>query len=259
MLFVFLCALFSFTNCCLQANEWVDMGPLKGSAEGHVWSKVVDEAGNTQGRNEVWQLTLPCPVTVEVIVKCPDPYPLEVSVNYQHDWHGIIELKPDRTADGFYHKNYNFKDAHLVKNLNIRVYSRKPSTDQRYQLVVNMRTIDGQPISDSTAASSSAPASSGSGEEIFAGKWRSTDKGATYIMIMTLNGKNYDVTWQENDTGAITSRGKGTVENGSLKIDWRPGSARTGTMTVTGSTGKYRSVTFSGTEPFESVFIHENN
>ncbi len=147
---------FSFINSQVIANEWVDMGPLKGSAEGHIWSKVVDEVGNTQGRNEEWQLSLPCSVNMEFIVKCPDSYSLEVSLNYQHDWHGIIELKPDRTADGFYCKNYNFKDAHLIKNFNIKVYSRKPSTDQKYQLIVNMQTLDGKALSPSNTAVTSS-------------------------------------------------------------------------------------------------------
>ncbi len=146
LLFACFCIFFSFLNSRLLANEWVDMGPLKGSAAGHVWSKIVDEVGNTQGRNEVWQLALPCPVVLEIIVKCPVPHALEVKIDYEHAYHGIIELKPTRTADGFHEKEINFKDPHLIKNMNIQVYSRKPSTDQRYQLLVNLKTLDGKPV-----------------------------------------------------------------------------------------------------------------
>ncbi|KAF1083446.1 MAG: hypothetical protein GQF41_0224 [Candidatus Rifleibacterium amylolyticum] len=152
LLFSFLLAMIS---CQSFANEWVDMGPLQGSVEGHVWSKVVDEVGNTQGRNEIWQLSLPCPVLAEIIVKCPDPYPLEVAVDYTHDWHGTIQLKPERTSTGFYTKEIALRDPERIKKLRISVYSRKPATDQRYQLIVNLTGLDGKPL---TAAAPASPA-----------------------------------------------------------------------------------------------------
>lgn len=150
------CCLFALISIQSFANEWVDMGPLNGSAVGHVWSRIVDEIGNTQGRNEVWQLSLPCPVIAEIVVKCPDPYLLEVSLDYTHAYHGVIQHKPERTATGFYTKEFTFKEPELIKNLRISVYNRKPSTDQRYQLTVNMKTLDGKPATP-VASSASAP------------------------------------------------------------------------------------------------------
>lgn len=152
------CTFFSLLNLCLMANEWVEMGPLNGSAEGHVWSKVVDEVGNTKGRNEVWQLSLPCPASLDITVRCPDPYSLEVVFEYRHAHHGILEFKPDRIADGFSKKGLNLREDKLITNMKIKVYSRKPSTDQRYQLIVDMKTLDGKPVPAKGSASSGGTA-----------------------------------------------------------------------------------------------------
>lgn len=49
--------------------EQVDMGPIGGSAQGHVWSRVVDEVGNTQGRAESWTLQAGVPSRIVVTLR----------------------------------------------------------------------------------------------------------------------------------------------------------------------------------------------
>ena len=246
-----ICIIFSLPDVPARANEMADMGPLTGSAEGHIWSMVVDDAGNTKGRNEIWQLSLPGPVKREIIVKCPDPYPLEAELVYQHAEHGMMYGKLTRTPNGFHQKEIIFNKYQLIKNMTFKVYARKPSTDQRYQVLVNLTTLDGQPVSAAAPNSTPVPEGTTDVSAPFVGKWASAHPGVTYIMIVTQVGAGYDVTWQENEQGSVTSRGKGKVEDGRLVIDWRPGSNRIGTLH---ESGKYRSTNMSGAEPFESTF-----
>lgn len=146
------CVSFLLCGAPVSANEWVDMGPLDGSAEGHIWSKVVDQVGNTRGRNEIWSVELPAKAHIEFIVKCPDPYPLEVRVQWRGEYGDLFDGPIERRVDGFYQK-FNNWSPEKQRDIRVVVFSRKPSTDQRYQLTVNLFGQDGKLLPKDTRSS----------------------------------------------------------------------------------------------------------
>lgn len=142
------------------ASAWVDMGPVQGTAQGHVWAKVVDEAGNTTGRNERWDVKLPAPAAPEFIIKCPDPYALEAVITWQGEYGDYLEWKLERIAGGFYKKWSSPWDPKKSRNIRVSIASRHPPTDQKYQLIVNLHGVgNAVPRVSDAQTSPAAPAS----------------------------------------------------------------------------------------------------
>jgi hypothetical protein len=133
------------------AVEWVDMGPLQGTGNGHVWSKVVDEVGNIVGRNEIWSVKLPAPAVVEVIVKCPIPSQLGVTVKWKSEYGDALEWGVEQTGSGFYHKFSDPWSPATQKEIKIVVATRAATSDQVYQLICNLYDASGRLISQPVA------------------------------------------------------------------------------------------------------------
>ena len=154
----------SVADIAAASPEWVDMGPVAGSVQGHVWSKVVDEVGNTQGRAESWTLQQGVPSRVVVTLRTPDPGSVEVRMNFRYPDgdSGYLHLPyPGKEIPGGYRQVIDriipgTKPADKTNALfSITVFPTKPSTDQRYQLLVEIT-----PLSGSAQPATSAPSAS---------------------------------------------------------------------------------------------------
>jgi hypothetical protein len=110
----------------LSAGEWVDMGPLDGTAEGHVWSKVVNETGATVGRDESWQVSFAAPAILEFRLECPDSYPLDARVQTKNSYGEVSEFLLDRVDGGFHKKFSSAWDPQTTRDVRVLVSTRQP-------------------------------------------------------------------------------------------------------------------------------------
>lgn len=170
--------------------EWVDMGPLNGSAQGRAWSKVVDEVGNIVGRNEIWKVKLPAQAFVEVIVKCPDPGALGVTVKWKTEYGEALEWGVEQAKDGFRHKFSMAWNPANQKDITIVVATRRAPTDQMYQVICNLYDAAGKPIGRTAVAPASPKA-----HPSVAGAWR----------FVAGHPKGSVITIQQRPDGTVTS------------------------------------------------------
>ncbi len=245
------CVSFLLCGAPVSANEWVDMGPLDGSAEGHIWSEVVDQVGNTRGRNEIWSVELPAKAHIEFIVKCPDPYPLEVRVQWKGEYGDLFDGPIERRAEGFYQKFENWSPE-KQRDIRVVVFSRKPSTDQRYQLTVNLFGQDGKLLQRERTAPRETPLPG------FAGVWTRSEGGRVVDKIsIVAKGSMYELIFQESEDGPVVSRGIGRVEGNVLVVDSWVLSRKSRTVKIQLASNdilSYTSHNPDGSEPWQGEF-----
>lgn len=199
--------LLSFTLASAFAADFVDMGPLSGSVQGHVWSKVVNEAGQTQGRNEVWSVMLAAPAKPEFVIKCPDSYPLEAVLQWKNEYGEPFEYKFDRVNGGF-HKKFGFEfNPKTSKDIRVVVSTRHSNTDQFYQLSLIL-----------SGAGSAPPAAVSPGDgRGFLGTWGRSEGGAEVeIMEVTQSPAGLKLVFRDHPGGPVTSQVVGKMEGNTL-------------------------------------------
>lgn len=200
----------------LSAGEWVDMGPLDGTAEGHVWSKVVNETGATVGRDESWQVSFAAPAILEFRLECPDSYPLDARVQTKNSYGEVSEFLLDRVDGGFHKKFSSAWDPQTTRDVRVLVSTRQPGTDQRYQLTLSLFDVAGNPLPSSSATQvgdESAPASTAD----FLGTWLRRENGIVveYLQLVeTADG--IEIIFLDRDGRTITSRSPGRLQAGVL-------------------------------------------
>lgn len=161
----------SVADLAATAPEWVDMGPIAGSVQGHVWSKVVDEVGNTRGRAESWTLQQGVPSRIVVTLRAPNPDDLDLRIRLRFPDGDSGEFRlpaPDKAIPGGYQKviaralpgpRAQGEDMAVT---GITVYPTREFVDQRYQLTVEITPLSASPQSSTSAPSASVAAMAGS-------------------------------------------------------------------------------------------------
>lgn len=230
--------------------EIVDMGPLTGSVEGHVWSKVINEAGQVQSRDEVWQVQMAAPALVEVSMRCPDPYPLEVLVQWLGD-EGPADYALERVSGGF-SKRFSWPwNPVTMRNLRVLVRSRHPGTDQQYQLSLSFG--DG-------AAGNASPAQSDAAAPptdltAFLGNWLRMEDGAVAeYMELAQSGDALEIIFRAADGQTITSRLPASLRDGAVVATSAGRRVR-----IVASAGRleYVSSNLDGSGPWQSWFTRD--
>lgn len=86
----------------LASVETLDRGLVAGSAEGRIWSRVVDQIGKTQGLSEVWHIGAPpMGATLHLSIDAPLPDRMRIWLPWMTADGGIVELSPmERTPSG---------------------------------------------------------------------------------------------------------------------------------------------------------------
>ena len=206
------------------AVEWVDMGPISGSVQGSVWSKVVDEVGNTQGRAETWTLNPGVPSKVVITLRAPDPRNLELRINLRHldGDTGFLRLPElGKEIPGGYQQvikkvipgSKPSRDGSALPSISVMPTST--STNQRYQLTVEIVPLDG-PLPTTAAPS-------GGGIDALAapmeGQWTYTDRsGKTETFEFVRSGNSWLVVIR--DSAGVLHRQKPVRQDGQwLEID----------------------------------------
>lgn len=197
------------------ATDWVDMGPLAGTGNGHVWSKVLDETGRTEERAESWSVTLPAPAVVEVRVRCADPYPLQARVQSKSLAGDPSEYDLDRGAGGFHKKFSSPWDPRTTRDIRVQIWPRQPGTDQQYQLTVDLFDAAGRPLSGAGAAG--ATSGSAGAVEGFLGSWSRTEGGRiAEIMEIVRSGSEILILFRGPGGGPVTSRLSARMQGSQL-------------------------------------------
>jgi hypothetical protein len=228
------------------APEWVDMGPVDGSVQGHVWSKVIDEVGNTQARYEVWQVALPSQAEVEFAIQAPDPHRLDVRILYTGVYGDPIEhllSANENVFPGGYRHVYGPWAPEGVRNIRIAVATRDSSTDQIYQLTVRLSSVAGAPT-DGAAADRTVPAA-------LLGTWLRNENGQL-VESMEIAASGEDVTLTFFDgSGGETGRATGVYANGRLTAS---NPRRLITIVLQGTDISYTSTDHDGGNPWSGQF-----
>jgi hypothetical protein len=194
-----------------RANiEYVDMGPVSGTVQGHVWSKVVDEVGNTKGRAETWQVNLDGPADVVFTFRAPDLYQVNARISWWIDGEGEFTWDmgstPKEQIPGGYQISFSF-DPKFKKRIAVTVSPKRTVADQIYQLTVASARTGQTPA---TGAAGDSP------ETAVVGTWvyRRNDQ-IRETLVIARSGEGFTVTVLDAD-GAQISRTDGRFENGWL-------------------------------------------
>jgi len=154
---------FGLADIAAAAPNWVDMGPIGASAQGHVWSKVVDEVGNTQGRSESWSLPQGGPSRIVVTLRAPNPADLDLRIKLRFPDGNTGEFRlpaPDKAIPGGFQQVISRAvpgpraQGEVMAVTGIAVSPTKEFVDQRYQLTVEVTPLAGQPPATSSAVPS---------------------------------------------------------------------------------------------------------
>lgn len=200
----------------LSAAEWVDMGPIDGAVEGHVWSKVINEAGQTNSRDESWQVNFAAPAIFEFRLQCPDPYPLDARVQMRNEYGEVSEYVLDRVAGGFHKKFGSAWHPATTRDVRVLVSTRQPGTDQRYQLTLGQFDVAGKPIPSSSTSRVGDARPTGA-IAAFLGTWSRMENGsvAEYLQLVE-SADGIEIIFLAPDGHTITSRLPGRLEAGVL-------------------------------------------
>lgn len=226
----------------LAAQDWFDMGPIDGSADGHVWSRVIDEVGNTQARFEEWHMALPAEADVDIALQAPDPGKLDVRIRYTGQYGDPIEhllSAEENAAPGGYRHVYGPWSPEGVRDIRILVATRDSSTDQVYQLTVTLTPRAGE-----TPAETGTPAA-------LLGTWSRSENG-TKVESMDIVASGDAVTLIFRDAaGGETGRATGKMANGRLTAST---ARRLVTITLEGNQLSYTSSDHDGGNPWTGYF-----
>ncbi len=197
--------------------EWVDMGPISGSVQGHVWSKVVDEVGNTRGRAESWTLNSGVLSKIVVTLRAPEAQNLELRVNLRHPDGDTSYLQlpyPGTEIPGGYRTVVNnvIPGAKPTRERSampsISVMPVRNSTDQRYQLTVEIFPLDG-------SSPGVMPPQGGVDAFDLSGIWQHGNNGEHWTITRQPDGR-----YQAVEKGYGNARGTVTVApGGRFRID----------------------------------------
>lgn len=236
-----------------RASEWVDMGPLKGSVEGHVWSKVINEAGVTSSRAESWQVSISGPAAPEFRLRCADPYSLEVRVQSQNAYGEISEYLLDRVAGGFHKKFSSVWDPKTTRAVRVLVASRHPETDQRYQLTLGLFDGAGKPLTEGSARIGEAGPPAETAELL--GMWLRMENGrvAEYMQLVEL-ADGVEIRFLAPDAQTVTSRLTGQLRQGVLSATSDKRKLR---IVATGERLDYTSSNLDGTAAWNTQFTRK--
>lgn len=151
----------AFVNPAAAAPDWVDMGPIAGNAQGHVWSRVVDEVGNTKARAESWTLSQGVPSQIVITLRAPNPQLLDLRIKLRHPNGDTGEFRlpaPDKVIPGGYRQTIRRalpgsrpQGSDMAVSA-ITIAPASESMDQRYQLVVEVVPITGKSPATTTPA-----------------------------------------------------------------------------------------------------------
>jgi hypothetical protein len=230
------------------AADWAEMGPVQGTVQGHVWSKVIDESGQAKGRNEVWLLKLVAPARPEFIVLCPDPSSLEALVQWKSEYGESLEYKLDRVPTGFRKKFSSAWDPKKSRDIRILITTRQASADQHYQLTVNLLDESGQP-----QAGTAGPER---GQGDFAGLWIRSEGGRLVeAMDISVSAQAVEIIFRDRPGGPETGRATGRLTGGRLEA---ANARRRITATLTGL-GRlaYTSTNLDGSSPWSGEFVRQ--
>ncbi len=228
--------------------DLVEMGPVQGTVQGHVWSKVINEAGQTQGRDEVWLLQLAAPASPEFIVLCPDPYPLEALVQWKTEYGESFEIRLDRVAKGFHKKFSSPWDPGKSRDIRIVISTKHAPADQRYQLTVNLLDASGRP--------QGAAVVSKQVEESFEGLWARVESGVLGdFMEISVTEQSVQIVFRDRPRGPETGRASGRLTAGRLEA----ANARRKIIATLKGSGRlaYTSTNLDGSSPWSGEFLRQ--
>ena len=125
----------------LAAVETIDRGPVAGSAEGRVWSRVVDQVGNTQGQAELWHIGQPpTGASLRLDVDAPLAGQMDIRIPWMTGDGGIVELSVSydgyRTPTGFSCTLDAVRRPDLNPDPVVILYPRVVTMDQTYRISV---------------------------------------------------------------------------------------------------------------------------
>lgn len=239
--------------CCgtLSAADWVDMGPLNGTAEGHVWSRVINETGATVSRDESWQVSFAAPAILEFRLLCADPYPLEARVQSKNAYGEVSEYLLDRVAGGFHKKFSSVWNPQTTRDVRVLVSTRQPGTDQRYQLTLTLFDAAGKPLSASPPTQGEGVLTSAATTE-FLGTWLRKENGSVAEYLQLVEGANgIDIIFLAPDARTVTGRLAGRLQAGVLSAASAERQVR---IVVTGGELDYTSSNLDGTAAWNGRF-----
>lgn len=252
--------LISISPAARAAAQWVDMGPIAGSVQGHVWSKVIDELGNTRGRAESWSLAQGVASRIVVTLRAPNPNLLDLRIHLVHPDGDTGELKlpyPGKEIPGGYQTEIKqvlpgprpTREKSAVSK--ITVSPNSSSMDQRYQLTVEIQPLAG---ASASSASSSTSAQNAAGPQAVEGQWvRRSGSEVLETLNIRHDGSSWIVTGSEPKGNGfrrrIVGQGNGWIvlepaaggEKGARirigtdgMLDWESYSTSTRTISWTG-------------------------
>lgn len=234
-----------FSVAVAAAVDTVDRGPLPGTGEGRIWSRVVDQVGNTQGQAEVWHLGPARPdVRLRVTLEAPIAEQISTRVHLMTTDGGLVEFEvadPQyRTPNGFSAVIGPFKRPDLNPDLRVVLYPRKPSMDQTYRLSAAWEGGD------------AAPAEAVGEAADWLGIWRRSEGGTIVEMIeIQTDGTGFVLIFRDAE-GQETSRLAAVLVDGVLTAR---GTKRLVSIVLGEGVLQYTSTDFDGSNRWDGAFL----